>query len=103
MVGTKAVVMLEGKPCQNSRRLDIVKTCDKKDPKWWFMQITSAPLIAIDPDEDLLKASEMMQARSEGSSRERWLCHLRRDHLEYRPEVQEREQVYWDVLRWSFP
>jgi CBS domain-containing protein len=60
------IVLEKGKPYGIVTELDLVTKilAAEKDPKMVALkQITSTPLITIDPDEDLLKASEMMQAR----------------------------------------
>ncbi len=60
------IVLEKGKPYGIVTELDLVTKilAAEKDPKRVELkQIASTPLITIDPDEDLLKASELMQAK----------------------------------------
>ncbi len=60
------IVLEKGKPYGIVTELDLVTKilAAEKDPKRVELkQIASKPLITIDPDEDLLKASELMQAK----------------------------------------
>jgi len=60
------IVLEKGRPYGIVTELDLVTKilAAEKDPKEVTLkQISSTPLITIDPDEDLLKASEMMQAK----------------------------------------
>lgn len=60
------IVLEKGKPYGIVTELDLVTKilAVEKDPKRVALkQIASTPLITIDPDEDLLKASELMQAK----------------------------------------
>ena len=65
--GKGYVIMLEkGKPFGIVTEWDLVSKilATEKDPKKTPLKsITSSPLITIDPDQDLLKASELMQAK----------------------------------------
>ncbi len=58
------IVLEKGKPYGIVTEWDLVSKvlAKEKDPKKLTLkQIASTPLITIDPDEDLLKASELMQ------------------------------------------
>jgi CBS domain-containing protein len=60
------IVLEKGKPFGIITDWDLVSKilAIEKDPKKTpIRQITSTPLITIDPDQDLLKASELMQAK----------------------------------------
>lgn len=60
------IVLEKGKPYGIVTELDLVTKilAAEKDPKRVELkQIASTPLITIDPDEDLLKASELMQSK----------------------------------------
>jgi CBS domain-containing protein len=65
--GKGYVIILEkGKPYGIVTEWDLVSKilATEKDPKKTPLKsITSAPLITIDPDQDLLKASELMQTK----------------------------------------
>jgi CBS domain-containing protein len=61
------IILEKGKPYGIVTEWDLVSKvmAAEKDPKKMpLRQITSTPLLTIDPDEDLLKASELMQAKS---------------------------------------
>jgi CBS domain-containing protein len=66
--GKGYVIILEkGKPYGIVTEWDLVSKilAPEKDPKKTQLKsITSTPLITIDPDQDLLKASELMQAKN---------------------------------------
>ena len=93
------IVLEKGKPYGIVTEFDLVTKilAAEKDPKRMVLkQIASTPLISIDPDEDLLKASELMQAKGiKRVAGRKAGCHLRCDHRdEYRPEMRGlREQV----------
>lgn len=60
------IVLEKGKPIGIITDWDLISKilATEKDPKNTpLKQITSTPLITIDPDENLLKASEIMQAK----------------------------------------
>ncbi len=61
------IVLDKGKPYGIVTEYDIVSKiiAADKDPKTMTLkQVTSTPLITVDPDQDLLKASELMQTKS---------------------------------------
>ena len=61
------IILEKGKPYGIVTEWDLVSKvmAAEKDPmKTQLRQITSVPLVTIDPDQDLLKASELMQTKS---------------------------------------
>jgi CBS domain-containing protein len=103
------IILEKGKPYGIVTEFDLVTKilAAEKDPKKvTLMQVTSSPLITIDPDEDLLKASELMQAK--GIKR----VPVVKEGIIYgvvtATNIAQRCGDYVnksvkDVLRWSFP
>ena len=61
-----AIVLKEGRPVGIITERDIVNRALAKDldpSKFTVSEIMSSPLISVDPDDDLLKASELMQEK----------------------------------------
>jgi len=92
------IVLEKGKPYGIVTEWDLVSKvlAVEKDPKKVSLrQITSTPLVTIDPDEDLLKASELMHVKGIKRLPVVKGGHLRRDNRhEHRPEVRRvRQQV----------
>ena len=107
---TSYIIVLEkGKPKGMLTEDDLVRKvlAAEKDPKGMkVMDIMSSPLITVDPDEDLIKASELMQKN--GIKR----LPVVKEGIIYGVLTSQNiaqkcgayvEKSVKDILRWSFP